>query len=647
LNDNPHSQLVERKKFIAILAVAILLVPVIILLQSGGGSNLPPEEVPSQVWVKKLVEDTKTVGAVNGSRIYIGRVNQFSLEDDIINIAATPMLFMGGSYNPLILKAGGNEDATNRFIALSTLEAEDLPHGDAGAATSAMAMTGWKSSDAVMLVANIDDALKAAPLAAFLKIPMLLSNGTQHEDAAKAATVLGAEYCIAVGDARRLDMQTMRLPSEQINDFHLWCMEHAGVQCNYMIVTNPRDMYNYSWGAPDRIPIPYLSLLSAQLAAYRQAPIFYTKGLKTLGQETASPEFVQMGASAEEVNKLAENTRDVVKSGKMLIESRGGGGDGMYLAMVGGPVALPFYYEYEASSDGETTFSNTDFIASDYYYGDLDEDYQMELAVGRIIGRNIEDASTLIARTLMEGSRDFTYENDGDVSQNLYDTMAGPWQGNSAVYIGTTRTGPMPGCLKHAKSYQVQTMQGGGFTPTALENFKANTQTVSETMDKVQYSVYYGHGDIDCWWSNRGDYITGETVASARLKPGVAIAMACLTARVDNAQNKLSTLISLGFLHGGFNSYIGATRLAYGLVELYDSDSLLPVTDTDALYLVDRFTWHITNEDMDVGMALMHARNELMQHSPDSFGSEVAMWEYVLYGDPAYNMHVPAIDGTV
>ena len=48
------------------------------------------------------------------------------------------------------------------------------------------------------------------------------------------------------------------------------CMDELGIQCDYMVMTNPRDL-SYDFLEEDRLPIPYLSLLSAQLAAEHDA----------------------------------------------------------------------------------------------------------------------------------------------------------------------------------------------------------------------------------------------------------------------------------------------------------------------------------------------------------------------------------------
>ncbi|MCK4717100.1 MAG: hypothetical protein KAT70_00415 [Thermoplasmata archaeon] len=634
----------RTKKRVALFIIFFLLMPALFLsLRSSRDGILPDEEAPSELWVKRLVEDIRVESKPQEQKVFMGQVDVGSLEDDLINLAATPMLFLDG-YNPLLLSTSDGNDAIDRFVELNGREVVDLPGGSAVDVTCNISDMGWEKSEAAIVVSNIYDALQIAPLAAYLRIPVLYVNGTVGSMTESAAATLGVRYCVAVGDAPRLSFPTMRLPSQDINHFYLWCMDHGGQDCNYMVVTNPDDMFNYSWGEAGKIPIPFLSLVSAQLAAYRHAPIFYTEGLDNLTGE--GEEVVQMGASAEVVNTLAEHTREVVRKGKARIEERTGEQEAMYLALVGGPVALPFHYHCVPSSGEGTTFSNTDYIASDYYFGDLDEDYTMELAVGRIIARDIDDASVLVARSLLEDVMTLEYEDDGDASQQLYDTLSGPWEENSAIYVGSTRMGPIPRCLKHAKAYQAQTMKEGGFTPTALEAAKANDEMVSESIDKIQYCVYYGHGDYDCWWSNAGVYITSDMIASSRLKPGISIAMACLTARVDNSTIPLSELISLGFLHGGYNGYIGATRLAYGLIELYDSDGYLPVEDTDALYLVDRFTYYICKEDLNTGLSLMKARNDLVErfNVESEFGAKVAMYEYVLYGDPAYNMHVPALD---
>ena len=63
---------------------------------------------------------------------------------------------------------------------------------------------------------------------------------------------------------------------------------------------------------------------------------------------------------------------------------------------------------------------------------------------------------------------------------------------------------------------------------------------------------------------------------------------------------------------------------------------------------MDRFVYHICSEDADIGIALQKAKNDMVEYNKGiegSFGAKVALYEYVLYGDPAANIYVPRLDG--
>lgn len=139
-------------------------------------------------------------------------------------------------------------------------------------------------------------------------------------------------------------------------------------------------------------------------------------------------------------------------------------------------------------------------------------------------------------------------------------------------------------------------------------------------------------------------------INSVDLKPGFGIAMACLTSMTDSVSIDLDQMVSLAFLHSGFVGYIGATRVAYGLYD-YEIREDGAICGTGALYLVDVFSQKVCEEDIDVGEAMRQAKNDLIYKDGwlDDDGEindevQITVIEYVLYGDPAHNIHVPIHD---
>lgn len=567
----------------------------------------------------------------------------------------SPVLFVGSGGKPI---QRIRDHTTREEVFLSTT----APAG----ATCEMARLGWQSSEAAVFTASYNATLMAAPLAAFLGIPVIFTGGGVDHQVEDTVEQLGCRYGVVIDDAprpgsleRALGLRTHHLEggfsadSVGVAEFTLWCYQQGGSPCDYVIVTNPLDISCYGWGDDGKIPIPDLSVLSSILGAQRRGVIVFADGLNQsmLTHDTTDVEnVIQMGALASEVNEIAASNRErLLRSCKYLSRY---GGEAVYLALVGGPVALPFYYEYfpyDGDDSGGVSFSNTNFVASDYYFANTDDDYEQELAVGRIVGRNLEEASALVARSLCydEMAR-YEWNDDG----NTVPTM-NQWLENSGIYEGTTRVGPLPRCLEHMRRYQIEVMERSGFHTARSWPCQANMfnpETADEVLDVTNYNVYCGHGNHDSWYSNLGaGIIDSDAVSSMNLKPGIAIAMACLTSRIDNTTTTLDESIALSYLHSGYCAYMGASRLAYGLYQFDATGGGRLVTDTGALYLVDCYTIHICQNDPDIGIAFRDAKNDLIaKFDPGSEGEmleqRIALFEYVLYGDPALNIMVPSFD---
>jgi hypothetical protein len=191
------------------------------------------------------------------------------------------------------------------------------------------------------------------------------------------------------------------------------------------------------------------------------------------------------------------------------------------------------------------------------------------------------------------------------------------------------------------KKYHYDVLTRAGMFVTGEESLRLNDVTAAETLDKMNYLMYCGHGNSNSWACNYVDRIDAAFVATQKLKPGLAAVMACDTGRVDNLDDASDYKCSLAFIHAGLNAYIGATRLAYGLFKGGDGEQG-GLLDTGALYLIDRITDNFANSGLSSGQLLMVARNEMIDKygtdPDDTYGMEslICMWEYVLYGDPAW-----------
>jgi hypothetical protein len=499
----------------------------------------------------------------------------------------------------------------------------------------------------IILYSTYSSGLKAAALASYYDIPMIYATQNSPE-LSRLINVLGVRYAISMDDSPLPDVPTMALGNTEPchNGFLLWCLMSRGDSTDYMILTNPEDIRN-DWGEMGHIPLRGISAASAQLASYRTALTFFVEGYDRSEIGVNFDDHAnhnQMGASVEVANNYSDRIKDAVLHAKE--EAKASSAFELnYLGIVGDPIGVPYHYEDYGDGTESVFFSNTNFIASDYYYSDIEGDEHQDIAFGRILGRSLTDTTLLNVRTLgFDEYREYEFERGNDVDQRIYDTLSPDWENNAGVFIGTSKPLPMPGALKHMKKFHYDVLGSGGMFVTSEESMKLNDITADMVMDKMNYLMYCGHGLQSSWYSNRVDNIDSRFVSTQTLKPGFAAVMACLTGRIDNLDDSKEDKISLSFIHAGLNGYIGSTRLAYGLFKVGQGEQGILI-DTGALYLVDRITSNFVDGGMSTGELLMTARNEMIDKwgidgsTNESFEASVAMWEYVLYGDPAW---VPA-----
>ncbi|UCH88797.1 MAG: hypothetical protein JSV49_11230, partial [Thermoplasmata archaeon] len=633
------------KHLYILIIILILLIPAILFIYNGPKEPERGKEAPSEVWVNRLNNANSLRTEYLTERALVISFNgQSSAELSVATSAAA--VYRTGSdvlYNPLIIK-DGDEDALPRYFELSERSQEDLVTSDVMESSIELAKLCWQKSDFIILYADYQNGLAAVPLASYYNIPMVYINGSASPLNGLIAE-LECKYAISLENAPLPDIPTMGIGYDtpvSLNEFFLWCLQSNGDSSDYVVLTNPNDIYN-TWGEADKIPLAGVSTTAGQVAAYRSAMIYFADGYdqSELGVNFDDYDnYNQMGAEVAVANAYADRIKQLVNTSKNLTEQYGG--SLKYLCIVGDPIGMPFHYEFFEPGGSGTTFANTNFAASDYYFSDIEGDEKQDLVYGRILGRSVTDTSLLCVRNLgFAEYSEYAFEKGNDVSERFYDTFSEDWTQNAGVFVGTSKPFPLPGALKHMKKYHYDVLSSSGMFVTGEEALRLNDVTAAEMLDKMNYLMYCGHGNQFSWYSNRADYIDASFVATQKLKPGFAAVMACQTSRTDNLDDTNNNKISLAYIHAGLSGYIGASRLAYGLFKVGDGEQGM-LLDTGALYLVDRITNHFTEGTYSTGELLLLARNELMDKfdihgdSSESFEAKVTVWEYLLYGDPAW-----------
>ena len=358
------------------------------LWKTGLGSALLTLMVAGTSWAEPINE-----------RMVPGKALVLNLERQqwqaLVAVSAVSAFYADGGAVPLIFNDG-----------TGTLDIK-LPHdtakvkefgGDAIEATAGLAKRYWKKAETVFIVSTYEQALWVVPSAALMSAPILVSPNQDTLDA------LGVKKAIVIGlQAKPRVQEVVALADkEAVWKFHLAALTAKGRTCDYVIMTNPHDT-----DAPlnPNVQWPYLSLAAAPLGAYRQALV--QTGDFTGDRSRMHALGVSLGdagdkAKLEYVKPMMQKVKDASYAAeKFLLD---GGQAPKFLAMVGGSIELPHYI-----IDLHTTYKywniSIDYVPSDTPYATMrtDLDYtrfvKPDLAVGRIMADNIEDASMQLVKT--------------------------------------------------------------------------------------------------------------------------------------------------------------------------------------------------------------------------------------------------------
>mgnify|MGYP001041920145 CR=1 FL=1 len=638
----------SSKKYIriaAVIAIVILVVAGLTYLATRGGEEERRKEIPTEVWIERLNEGSSIRTGYASSKVLTVNVNMEG--GPLVSIAASSAAIgrIGSemTYNPVLVH-DLRDDAYQRYMGLTDRDPEEIDSRDPENSTIQLAMDSFRESDFLMIYSSYAEGLKGIALSTYYNIPMIYAPRI-NDNVRDLLDELGTKYVISIGESPIPDLPTMGLGLEEgpcHNEVFMMCLESRGDSTDYVVALNPGDI-DMGWEGTEGIPVRGTSAAAPQLIAYRKALSFFVEGYNRseLGVDMDDKEnYNQMGAAVEVANGYSDGIKEMVLHAWDLSKEKSSL-DLKYLGLVGDPIAVPYHYEYFDPGSGGVKFSNTNFVASDYYFADLEGDEKQDIAYGRVMGRSVTDASLLLIRSLgFEEYSQYQFEVEDDLDQRVYDTLSPDWRENAGVFVGTSKPFPMPGALKHMKKHHYEVLGSAGMFVTSEESMKLNDISADMVMDKMNYLMYTGHGLQSSWYSNRVDNIDSVFVSGQKLKPGFSAVMACLTGRTDNLDDGLEDLISLSFIHAGLNGYIGSSRLAYGLFKVGQGEQGLLI-DTGALYLVDRISLNFCEGSMTIGELLMRSRNDLIEHwglEGDEYSEEakIATWEYVLYGDPAW-----------
>ena len=274
--------------------------------------------------------------------------------------------------------------------------------------------------------------------------------------------------------------------------------------------------------------VPRLSLVAAPAAAARRAIL------------------VDVAKDPQQIDPLIEEQALRQRVDDLMLSPH-------YLMVVGDPGSLPFISTGLIQKLSEVMEYE---VYRDYQLPINDENYS-SVAVGRIMGLSVYDASQLLARTL------------------AYDRLSGSWKNNALVISSPPLSYPQAPTAMRVRDYLRKT----GLQVKDLRYEEANYQQVISQMNNGQNIVHFDHhGNENKWqlsdWSMLDSSLTGEHVKELTLSPQTTTSSACVTANLKGyylnvtgtrmyIPMNLEDSIALSFIRAGAVNYIGESALSW------------------------------------------------------------------------------------
>lgn len=529
---------------------------------------------------------------------------------------------------------------------------------DAATATATLATRFWKQAPTVFIVSTYEEALWVVPSATLINAPILVN------PAPAILEKLAVQRAIVVGKQAKssLKEQVALADKEAVWKFQLSEARARKRGCSYVIVTNPHDTDD----TPNpNIQWPYLSLATAQLAAYRFALVQTGDFTGDRGRLHA------LGVSLGDAGDKAKLNYVMPTFAKIKDETaaavtvlKNNGHEPKFLAMVGGSIELPHYI-----IDLHTTYKywniSIDYVPADTPYATLNPTADFgrftkpDLAVGRIMADNVRDASMQLVKTFFY--RDY-------LPGGKYAALApAGWEKKSVVYDGHRLNQPDEGGPDaspdepfHPATEIKATMAKAGLSAEYLFP-RDQTKKTSTGLDAPELFSqtsgfgtiqYLAHGDppymrIEAGRSGRDmkNYMATGPEFRKRLNftaPTVAYVIGCNVGCVNTPFQSNEEFLPTSAIHAGAMAFLAPNKCQAICFWRYAPKG--PGADQCVLFW-DNFL----NKKMPIGVALNEAKwqgylNWKDKQFADDRGKdstnaiEVDAPSLILFGDPALTL---------
>ncbi|MCI0497141.1 MAG: Ig-like domain-containing protein [Thermoplasmata archaeon] len=508
---------------------------------------------------------------------------------------------------------------------------------DASLFSGRLALSYWDEPSHAIVAETYEDALLAVPLATFLDAPVLLE-GSRTDEALWRLGTRHANEIICVGDTSYNDIGGVTvLDKEVLLTYTLAVAAAKGIAVDYMVVAYPGDDASMSLDDQDNDDnyARHISAFAGQFAAYHDAVLLTCEGSTVDARRTY-------------LNSTVHEWRDAV-------EERGNVVD--YLLMVGDYYSLPMIkrpYTINTVNGG----NQTKYIPSDnYYLNKYGDAYAIEVAGGRIVAKGLSNMSMYIDRIVNYEDYLATDTPPASPEWSIYAPIYPAykdWNVNALIYQGNMAE------FAADSEQAVRNMlhDDGGFhtlddsalAKTCTNSGDARIVLMDDFANSNFIAIDADHGEPhQCTLT-----FTSEDIVD--LNPGVIFGVSCMLGQIDDTNHLPSgddsevydvnrnTSMTYTFLERGIAVFMGATRTAlgsFGASTIIGMVDYVPYQSPGLCYL---YFENLINGSMDSGSAMRKAKTDLYGMNQDE-GNRYTIWEYVHYGDPAFDPWDPRNDG--
>jgi hypothetical protein len=466
---------------------------------------------------------------------------------------------------------------------------EYLSFEDISIFSSDLALTNWDSCDQAIVVDSYCHALLASQITTFLDIPILFYGPTTLQTIHELKT----QTILEIGDTP-LDGDIELSNQEEIMDYTIALAKQHNVTIEYLTITNPYDQ---------GVQVENLSAFSSLLTPYHSGIL----GL---------------------CSNQSENIKHIVETSYQLLENAGM--TLKYVCLIGDPSCVPFsIVELKLPPTW-----NTSDIATDTPYADLDGDrFTSEIAIGRILTNNLTDASALFDRLVH-------YTSYLDTTSSYpFNWQSTAWTCMVPPLVAGTLFGKL---LEAILTVPLQIYSCGMSTYLACKTFKdADFRMLPIFALRQETAVAFSEqSNFIFFLGIHGHYLSvaGYRIWDIAFHPAVLFMVSCSAGRTDNIT--LNTSVTTKLFHQGLASFIASTRGSWGGISI---DGL----SDDVANRLGRLFFEQLVRNVSTGEALRQAKNIYYTDHPGPFDAldTLTVYEYVLYGDPAFNPYEPCNEG--